>query len=104
MHASASSVGLARPKPSISNSIKVVTKFLVWFFLYFIGVNVHLIYGFKCHRHLPGTSILANKLSFLSLRATLNTNLQAPVKFDPVTSNCEYITNICIYGGCVCML
>lgn len=50
---------------------------------------------------LPGTSMHANKLSFLSLRATLNTNLQAPVKFDPVTSNCEHMTYVC---GCVCML
>lgn len=35
----------------------------------------------------PGTSLLRNKLSFLSFLATLKTNLQAPVKLLPVTRN-----------------
>lgn len=50
--------------------------------------------------HLPGTSMFANKLSFLSFRATLNTNLQAPVRLLPVTSNCVF--GIRVFGGCRC--
>lgn len=107
MHASASSMGLARPKPSISSSVNVRKIIVVVIGFEVVaaaakkGVLNDNVVFFSIF-HLPGTSIFANKLSFRSLRATLNTNLQAPVRLLPVTSNCMNVWERIMYYAWRC--